>query len=326
MKRGETRNQILMRGLSKDMLGIEVAPWLWPIAPKAKGYNVRVIDVFDRATLLARAKDDSNISGWDMSQMEDVDFVGSATEIAGLVPQDLHGKFDYVISSHNFEHLPNPIKFLQGCASVLRDGGSLVMVVPDRRACFDFYRSNTGIGEWLDAFAEDRQRPSRRQSFDEHSQSVGLNIDGKRQGSFFLHAPIDQISLSADFVATYQQWYERPKDNEYHDTHCSVMTPASLELLIVEARQLGLSAFVVDDVSGTSGCEFTIRLRLMLTGRVPSAEEFAKRRNSLKLAALREYAVQTEALPMRVRIRSRLRSTARVIRSFGRRVRGKPDS
>lgn len=52
------RTAKIMTGLDKSMLGIEVAPWIAPIAPKAAGYNVRVMDVFDRPTLMARAVSD----------------------------------------------------------------------------------------------------------------------------------------------------------------------------------------------------------------------------------------------------------------------------
>ncbi|OIQ69749.1 ubiquinone biosynthesis O-methyltransferase [mine drainage metagenome] len=113
---------------------------------------MRILDVFDRETLQKRGAADMQQNWRDMSLLDEVDYVGSATEVASLVPTELHGTFDYIVSSHNFEHLPNPIKFLQGCASLLKPGGLITMAVPDHRACFDYFRPHTVIGDWLEAY------------------------------------------------------------------------------------------------------------------------------------------------------------------------------
>ena len=98
--------------------------------------------------------------------IEDVDLVGSSTHIGELVrARGEAGTFDYVVSSHNFEHLPNPIRFLQGCAEALRPGGILSMAIPDRRACFDYFRPVTRLSDWIQAFVEDRKPAVSRAGF-----------------------------------------------------------------------------------------------------------------------------------------------------------------
>ena len=74
-----------------------------------------------------------------------------------------------MISSHNFEHSPNPIRFLQGCGKVLKPGGVLSMALPDKRACFDYFRPHTTLGQWLEAFFAERERPTPAQVFDQDS-------------------------------------------------------------------------------------------------------------------------------------------------------------
>ena len=155
------RKSIILRGISKSHRGIEVAPWFAPIAPKREGYQCLSLDVFDTATLRTRGAANPEIGEGRVHEIEDVDLVGSATEIASLVTAKREaGTFDYVVSSHNFEHLPNPIRFLQGCQTVLKRGGVLSMALPDRRACFDYFRPVTTTAEWIEAFTQDRRAPT----------------------------------------------------------------------------------------------------------------------------------------------------------------------
>ena len=45
-------------------------------------------------------------------RIEKVDFIMSAQEIGSV--EELKGKCNYILSSHNLEHIPNPILFLKG--------------------------------------------------------------------------------------------------------------------------------------------------------------------------------------------------------------------
>jgi SAM-dependent methyltransferase len=237
------RRRTILQGITKEMRGIEIAPWFAPLTSKREGFNCLVLDIFDKAELLKRAAADPNIPGDRIPYIEDVDLVGSATEIASLVPVSEHGTFDYIVSSHNFEHLPNPIKFLQGCQIVLKPGGILSMAVPNARGCFDIFRPLTTVIDWLAAFKEGRSKPSAEQIF--------------QQGAYFAAPGQHEVSVTGDLAAHYEQWL-KPADGTYLDTHCSVMTPASLELLILECRHLGLISMEAGTVSSES--EFYVRL------------------------------------------------------------------
>jgi SAM-dependent methyltransferase len=60
--------------------------------------------------------------------------------------------FDAVIASHMIEHLANPIEALCEIERVLRPGGRLVLVVPDRTRTFDAVRQPTPLAHLLDDF------------------------------------------------------------------------------------------------------------------------------------------------------------------------------
>ena len=122
----------ILRHCSKVLRGIEIGPDFNPLASRARGYNCLSMDVFTADQLRQIAKGDANIPRDQIANIADVNIVGSASEIGEIVCAKYgQGSFDYIVSSHNFEHLPDHIRFLQGCARVLKAGGYLSMAVPD---------------------------------------------------------------------------------------------------------------------------------------------------------------------------------------------------
>lgn len=51
--------------------------------------------------------------------------------------------YDFVLSSHNLEHVANPIKALTEWSRVLKEGGKLVLILPDKNYTFDHGRNYT---------------------------------------------------------------------------------------------------------------------------------------------------------------------------------------
>ncbi len=313
------RRAIILEGVTKTGVGLEIAPWFAPIAPRREGYNVRILDVFDRETLQKRGAADMQQNWRDMSLLDEVDYVGSATEVASLVPTELHGTFDYIVSSHNFEHLPNPIKFLQGCASLLKPGGLITMAVPDHRACFDYFRPHTVIGDWLEAYFEDRSRPKPKQVFDARSTFSVLRGVGEMNYAFYVGAPPSDVEITGDLGAQFAAWRDGTHGDDYQDAHCTVMSPASLEMLLLEARALGVLPLDVESISGPSGCEFFVRLRKPVAGITPlTPQDVAVQRTAIAKRIFQDYAAQTRPDPA-----LRRRQFARKLRGLSRRLRGK---
>ena len=63
--------------------------------------------------------------------------------------------FDSVVACHLIEHLANPIAALREFERVLRRGGRLVLVVPDRNRTFDSVREPTSLAHLLDDFGRE---------------------------------------------------------------------------------------------------------------------------------------------------------------------------
>ncbi len=245
------RLTILRNGIGKKSAVLEIGPYFNPIAPRRDGYRVTTIDVFDAAELRTRAAADPHLGPDRVPGIEAVDLVGSACDLADLsiAAYGQDRKYDWILSSHNFEHLPDPIRFLRQCAAVLGPHGTLRMAVPDKRFCFDHFRQISDISEWLQAFHEQRKKPTVYQAFREEAHRSTLGEDGQ-------WTPVRQT------LAFYQTWFgpDGAVPESYIDTHCWAFTPESFELLLHDARAFGLVPLRIARISEPHGLEFFVDL------------------------------------------------------------------
>jgi SAM-dependent methyltransferase len=278
------RNRELLRHIGPGARGIEVAPWLNPIIPPGGERSVVVLDRLDRPALLARAEQIPSIDKAMIPRIADVDLVGSASEIAELTRARFgpEARFDFVVSSHNLEHLPDPVRFLRGCEVLLTAGGIVAMAVPDKRACFDFFRPPSSTAEMLQAFHERRERPSFAQTFSQDAYSAVLRRGNGEGQPFTIDEHPGRIALGGDLAKAYSEWLGRIEAGatEYRDTHCWTFTPSSLELILTELILLGLINFEIVSVTRTLGVEFIVHLRKR-PQHVPAQSGLAERRELL---------------------------------------------
>jgi SAM-dependent methyltransferase len=137
--------------LDKSGLGLEIGPSHRPLAPKRAGYNVHTLDHASAAELRAKYQD-ANV---DISNIEDVDFVWHGEPYPELIGQK--HCYDWIISSHVIEHVPDLISHIKECEILLKANGFLSLIIPDKRYCFDYFQPLTSTGDLLDAFAERRK-------------------------------------------------------------------------------------------------------------------------------------------------------------------------
>jgi SAM-dependent methyltransferase len=245
------RIQEILKFAKKTDFGIEIAPYHSPIAPKKDGWNSLSLDVFDTERLKKNASLDPDphvIAS--AHRIEEVDIVSSAVEIEKAVTEKYgHNSFDYVISSHNFEHLPNPIKFLKGCGQVLRQNGMLSMAIPNKRKTFDFYRSQTTTAELLKLYFSNADRPDPFQIFDFRSRFSPDGPANKREFSTDIYEAFEGLISSL-----------RNPDDNYIDTHVTVFTPENFLLLMLELQIIGLIPLSVVGLK-VNGIEFIVHMK-----------------------------------------------------------------
>ena len=258
------RKDILLTHADTTKPGLEIAPYFNPTIRKSDGYDLQTLDVFDTDRLRELAKKDPQIPEGRHMEIETVDHVSDACGLGAIFEEKgLAGHFGYILSSHNFEHLPNPIKFLQGVELALQPGGTLSMAIPDYRCCFDHFRFPTRLADWLEAYHENRIQPSAATLFDAFVNEV-RSVIGKEEpfnGNLEVGGPPESV-LKHDISEVYDDYLKRLEAlGDYKDKHCSVLFPEIFELHIRDLNHLGLIGLEVLEIHPTLGIEFFVHLR-----------------------------------------------------------------
>lgn len=280
------RNDNLLKYADLAGKGVEIAPYFNPAVPKRAGYDVVTIDVTNAGTLRESAREDPNVPDDRIAEIEPVDFVGEASRIGGILgAAGLAGKVAYIVSSHNFEHIPNPILFLRSCHAALAPGGVLSMAVPDCRSTFDHFRMPTRLADWLAAYHEDRRQPSPETLFDAASTKAMFVADGEpRLGCDMAVDDPAGFVPERDLEAAYEEYrrlkFEKGPAN-YRDAHCSVLFPEALHLMLLDLRRLGLIQLEIREISETSGFEFFVHLRKPERDEPLADDEYYRLRHNL---------------------------------------------
>ena len=124
--------------------GAEIGPLNWPVLSKQET-RVLYVDHLDTQGLREKYPALDNIV--------EVDRPMVSNSLEETLKPD--APLDFIVASHVFEHVPNPIRWLREAAAVLRPGGRLALALPDRRMTFDILRHETRPSDVISAFLED---------------------------------------------------------------------------------------------------------------------------------------------------------------------------
>jgi SAM-dependent methyltransferase len=137
--------------LARHLLGdgIEIGPCRKPM-PISTGANVRYLDRWPapRSQELHPELDGFLLVGPDLPVDVDAD---------GLPPLS-DASVDFVIASHVLEHLANPIGLLDEMHRVLREGGVILIVLPDRTRPVDAGRPPTALADVIGDYRRQARR------------------------------------------------------------------------------------------------------------------------------------------------------------------------
>ncbi|MCJ2101249.1 methyltransferase domain-containing protein [Methylobacterium sp. E-046] len=284
------RTQRLLRSLPRDARLVEVGPSFAPLAPKREGWNTFVIDHASRDDLVAKY---TAHHGVDTTRIEEVDFVWQGGSLADAVPADQHGTFDAFIASHVIEHTTDVVTFLQAAETLIRPDGVIILAVPDKRKCFDFYRHPSTTGDALAAFLEKRARHDTRTHFESVMRTIhkggapGWPGDDTREGVIAI--PFDKAHEQLALAGL----------PEYVDAHNWIFVPSSFRLMLLELAAMGYLDLRVDEIAEAEATEFYAWLR---RGRVPmEAAELQTARRHLMDRIIVELSQQLRQLPEALR-------------------------
>ena len=260
------------------MRGLEIGPLAKPRVRKSEG-PVFYLDHMSTKELRVKYENNETLRP-QINSLVDVDFVQREGETLSEVLGP-HAPFDYVIASHVIEHIPNLIGWLNEIAGVLRPGGILSLIVPDKRYCFDINRTPTEMSNLIDVYLRDLRNPSYQQIFDNFSRTV--TIDGMVDTVGLWNGTVDYSGVVRTDVpnparAAFQTCLNhRDHPDNPIDIHCHVFTPDSFLRLLAETMSLGLITFEVVSFSPTKRNELEFHASLRKVDRQVSAEELGQR-------------------------------------------------
>ncbi len=270
--------------IQSDLPGIEIGPGFNPLAPKRDGYRTTTIDVTNTEALRTAAQR-KGIPSERMANLEGVDIVGDACRILELIrASNCPQEYGWIVSSHNFEHLPKPISFFRGCRALLRDDGILGMIIPDKRFCLDRFQPHTTVHGVLRAQTtmEDELEPTWA-AFQQRSLSAHmLDATGSRRIAWSDATDSPDAIMAGDCRPAYQaltKSLSSGQPTEFHG-HRWRFTPAAFELLILDLRILGIIDLEIDAMGYTFGPEFGVRMKPAKPWQ-PSPEEVTRLRSEL---------------------------------------------
>lgn len=141
--RREYLQKILQNAIDSGVVkSLEISPWDNPFL---HGDNVKYFEVMNAEDL---RKATVGVKRRLNTLPEKIDFVGANGNL-----NVINETFDIVFSAHVIEHCPDLIGHLRGVSRILNAGGLYILIVPDKRYCFDYYYPESTISEVLEAFA-----------------------------------------------------------------------------------------------------------------------------------------------------------------------------
>jgi 2-polyprenyl-3-methyl-5-hydroxy-6-metoxy-1,4-benzoquinol methylase len=231
------RNERLLSYCHPLKKGLEVGPLSNPLATKERYPFIKYVDYASREELSKASSHDPNV---DVHAIPDIDHICRSIDDYFKI----EGKFDFVLASHVIEHVPDIYGWINAISFLLWDHAKLILAVPDKRYCFDYFRHESTIGECLEAFWEQRRKPSVRQVFDAFSLARNVNTQQAWE-----QAPGKDTSNIFNVSTAYELAKQSFEESQYRDCHCWVFTYGSFLELIDTGNALGLIDLRVLDSS-----------------------------------------------------------------------------
>lgn len=233
-------------------LGLEIGALTRPLITPDLG-PVEYADHLSTPDLRLKYEHDPNV---DVSEIVPVTHVFGDRPLAEVTGP---GRFDYVVASHVIEHIPDMVGWLEEIRAVMRPGGVLSLVIPDKRYTFDVERRLSGIETLVDAHLRGVRRPTAQHAFDHFAHVVEADAgalwrDGEAAG------PFKRMHDDAHGLFAARQAMQG-----YLDCHCWVFTPESFMDSLRRLAALGLFHFEVIGMDETrhGEIEFFVSLRAL---------------------------------------------------------------
>lgn len=249
--RKESADFIRKQVAKRSGCGLELSPDINPIVRQVKGLKVEYLDVCSTQKLrdraVARGRDPYSVPHID----HNLDFHKPILEcVRGA-------QYDFAVSSHVIEHIPNLIGHFSQIDEVLKSRGLYAFLAPDKDLCFDCKKPGSSLGQLIEAFIENRTVSPISSMIDEYYYGVkrgdkaGWAISNQEPLRPKYGFPNNLIKGVISDPSKVLQWHG----------HVWKFTPQSFKEIYRELFDLGLVGLQLEDVVPTEHMEFIVLLR-----------------------------------------------------------------
>ncbi|TXH67627.1 MAG: class I SAM-dependent methyltransferase [Thiothrix sp.] len=230
--------------------GLEIGPNVRALVPKNSGYQIDYIESLSTEQLIDLV---SKKSPHEIDLVPTIDYVARE----GLAADT--GKtayYDYAVSSHVLEHLPNLIQHLQEVEKVLKEGGIYGLIIPDKTLTLDYLRPCSSFGQVLEAYLLKRTEASLGSYIDSLVYSVKNTINDAI--CWEAASPLDLTKVYVQHPRKIEHLlsFEQTKPPADWGGHVWVFTADSFISLFFDIKRFALSQFELIDIQSTGEADF----------------------------------------------------------------------
>ena len=181
-------------------------------------------------------------------------------------------KFDYVVSSHVFEHIPNPIAYLLDVSNILEDNGKVCLLLPDKEFTFDHYRENSSFADMYDVYIRGEANNTPRLFLDVEFCRVDENDSIKYWDKTFSKYPNPNIDFALEEYNNYIHDFE----NKHFYGHYWVFSDRSFLRILESLMSLNILPYKLVSFFPTAYKDNTFGVILELDYSIKNNPEFRK--------------------------------------------------
>lgn len=216
---------------------LEIGPFL---NPTMVGEKVKYFDVLDREGLIERA----GKINYPIVREVEIDFVVPSGDLNAI---NESSQFSMILSSHCIEHQLDLVRHLHHVSRLLVDGGYYVLLIPDKRYCFDHYIAPTTIADVLDDYQDQRYfaKSHRLKSVIEHRAMTF-------HGNFWASPlPPKHENIVERVKSAVEEFENHRVTDSYLDVHNYQFTPDSIGEIVFALNEMNMIKLSVHRVYQT---------------------------------------------------------------------------
>jgi hypothetical protein len=221
----------------KSLTCLEIGPFNCPVLT---GKNIKYFEVLDKDELKCRAISLNR----NPDTIPDIDYIDKDGNL-----QTIKEKFELVLSCHSIEHQIDFIKHLNDVSNLLNENGLYVVILPDKRYCFDHFIRETTIADilYIHNLDDNLKRNHSLKSVIEHRALTCHNNSIRHWNNDHgtLEIKVDKITEAIN------EYNTGLKNNKYIDVHSLQFTPTSFSTIISLLYELKYIDFKVKKIYPT---------------------------------------------------------------------------